>query len=166
MTITGEASILYIAPGSSNPEDLLCIYNNSSSDCRFLRSLFEQAVMRQIYEACGGTSCTEENFVKFMAGPPFDQWGIQAWYQAGHPNGSPNIQPLLASNESNFEQFLDNAQRLMADHALTTGCGNHACSWGNPSVKPPPPIHYASYRDLRGAQYGVFDGRVYFVIGR
>jgi hypothetical protein len=122
--------------------------------------------MRQIYEACGGNICTEANFVKFMAGPPFDQWGIQAWYQAGNPNGTANIQPLINSNGSVFQLFLDNARTLMETESLMLGCNGLACSWGNPSVKPPPPVNYASYLDLAGAQYGVFDGRVYFVVGR
>jgi hypothetical protein len=191
LTIMGEASILYIAPGANNPEDLQCFYGQDPEDqakaasdpgCGQLRRLFEQAVVRQLYEACGGACCTARNLVKYLAGQPgeFERFGIQAWYDATQPallcdaatcRSNPNVgqidlRSFFASNGSRYEMFFDNAIELMNNSELHAGCSGYACSWGNPAQKPPPPYFYASYRDLHGATYGVFDGRVYFTVGR
>ncbi|MDX2141182.1 MAG: PA14 domain-containing protein [Chloroflexota bacterium] len=167
LTINGEASVLYAAPGVQ-PLDLQCIYNlQADSGCGQLRLLFEQAIMRQIYEACGGTTCSEQNFVKFLAGPPFDEWGIQAWYQAGNPVGEPNLAPLISGAifGIDYTAYIDNAENQLNNTTLQAGCNGLACSWGNPGLKPPPPNFYSSSIQP-GAAYGVFDGRVYFIVGR
>jgi hypothetical protein len=170
LTINGEASILYLAPSPANPDqDLRCVYNGiSDPTCANLRQLLEQAVVRQLYEVCGSDGCTEHELVQFMAGPPFDQFGIQAWYQAGIPGGGANTSGLIDGliQGENYTFLEDNAIAQLSNLGLTSGCESFACSWGNPSQQPPPPNNYASTLATGTETYGVFNGRVYFVVGR
>jgi hypothetical protein len=73
---------------------------------------------------------------------------------------------LLLSNGSPYTEFENNAESLMSNESLKIGCGGFACAWGNPDFKPPPPNYYASYIGSGKETYGVFNGRVYFVVGK
>lgn len=171
LTIHGEGAVLYISPGTS-PLDLQCVYSNVNDiTCDQLRGLLERAMMRQIYEACGlDGSCTEQEFVTFLSGwpntsnnPPNPIFGIEAWYNAGRATGIPDLSQLRGLNDA-FLIRIPNADSMLQNMSLEGGCGSFACSWGNPQQKPPPPSEYASYIDP-SATYGVFDGRVYFIVG-
>lgn len=175
-TIMGEASILYINPDDPS-YDLNCFFGNNgastpipNNDCGNLRLLFEQSIVRQLYQTCGLT-CTQEEFIQFLAGPPFDQNGIQAWYQAGSPTGTPDLTDLISGvfvgSNTNYVIFEDNAANSLANPNLQGGCGGYACSWGNPTLQPPPPYYYFSHIDTDpNDNYGQFGNRIYFIVGR
>jgi len=128
MTLTGEASIIYAYP---DPDEIQC-YNDGVllAGCGSHRSILEGAVVRQLILACGGMICSETNLVKYMAGPPTDQFGIQAWYGSGRASGIPDIGKLLVSNTTSFYQLIDNIEVAYNQPDISEVCANHYCNWG------------------------------------
>jgi len=128
MTLTGEASIIYAYP---DPDEIQC-YNDGVllAGCGSHRSILEGAVVRQLILACGGMICSETNLVKYMAGPPTDQFGIQAWYGSGRASGIPDIGKFLVSNTTSFYQLIDNIEVAYNQPDISEVCANHYCNWG------------------------------------
>jgi hypothetical protein len=170
ITMNIEGASIYAIPGATTRLDLQCTYDTDGSDnghlpgndttCANTRNLFEEALLRQLHETCGQDGCTEQEFVDVLK-------VLQGWYQAANYDGTTNTDELLISLlDSSYTEWIDNAENQMSKAHLTVGCAGFACSWGNPNAKPPPPYYYASHLITRGEKYGVFDGRVYFIIGR
>jgi hypothetical protein len=171
LILNGEGGLIYTVPGGSQ-YDLKCMYDNQvDSDCGDLRFLFERTAVRLLYEVCGADGCTEQELVQFFAGPPYNVYGVQAWYQAARFDGTTDTAALTdgAFTPNSYLVLIDNADAQLGNGSLAVGCENFACTWGNPTVQPPPPNYFASYKSQTpqtGDEYGEFNGRIYFVIGR
>jgi hypothetical protein len=161
LTIAGEGGIFYINPEleSNKPFEM-----EFSPDLATFRTLFESAIYRQLVAACDGASCTEADFVKFLAGPPFNQWGIEAWYSLAFTNVDQTIARLKGRGTVLYTNFIDNAQtRLSGD------VDERVIRWGNPQNfdELNTAVAYASYIDAT-ASYGRVnpddEDRVYFWI--
>ena len=160
LTIAGEGGIFYIDPELESNRSFEMEFD---PDLTTFRTLFESAIYRQLVAACGGTSCTEADFVKFLAGPPFNQWGIEAWYSLAFVNVDQTIARLKDRGTVLYTNFIDNAQTRLSGEV-----DNSVIRWGNPSdiIELDDAKAVASYIDP-DADYGKVGSdpdRVYFWI--
>ncbi len=161
LTFVGEAGPFYTNPNRNPQLDL-----QFSIPQEQFKLFFESAVFNQLYAATdndGASSVAE--FVKFLAGPPFDQWGIQAWYNNVYGKVSDTLDTLKGyKNGTPFYHYIDNAQNVLNGNAI-----NGVIRWGNPNTREEVAhsVAYVTYLD-EASVYGRVNenepNRVYFII--